>query len=323
MSIHNSPKFPIKEELTSGTDSPSNVKKTSSGNLVERMVLNTDKQPNNLKNLYQNIGTRVSKLREINEAFQHKIKGQKQEMDLLNERIVEKKKLLDFIREQKKSGNSEWFNDKYKDMCQKNEIKMKVNINHVQNDPGLKKVYHDKEKELSELQNKLNTLTKKTEHVTNEINTLRVENSKNEATLEAIIYRKDEQSKQMDKISEEANKYLKEKGQINKELVELNEKIENNKNNYETKIQELNKMIDNTKKIKEFHETLAIEKFAKNSFRKTTFGHSSVSKPTSKLSEEEKKLEELKQELKKRKRVTVYLNFSRIILLKNNKSYKI
>jgi len=122
----------------------------------------------------------------------------------------------------------------------------------------------------------------------------------------------------MDLISEEANKYLKEKGIINKELIELNQKIDTQKDVYDSKMQELNKMIDNTKKIKEFHETLAYEKFAKSNFRKT-FSTSTSQEPTNRISEEEKKLEEINKQLKKKKRTTAYLNFSRIILLKKQK----
>ena len=68
----------------------------------------------------------------------------------------------------------------------------------------------------------------------------------------------------MNKISEEANLYLKKKSTINEELINLNKQIDNDKKEHETKMQELNKMIDNTKKIKEFHETMAFEKFAIN-----------------------------------------------------------
>lgn len=76
-------------------------------------------------------------------------------------------------------------------------------------------------------------------------------------------------------------------------------------------------MIDNTKRIKEFHETLALEKFAKTSNRKTTY--TTAQQPTTKLVEEEKKLEDLNKELKKKRKQTVYLNFSRLILLKKQK----
>lgn len=131
------------------------------------------------------------------------------------------------------------------------------------------------------------------------------------------MIKKENQTKEMDIISEEANKYLVEKGNINKNIMELNEKIDKQKEVYETKMEDLNKMIDNTKRIKEFHETLALEKFAKTSYNKKNAYSSN--QPTTKLVEEEKKLEDLNKELKKKKRQTVYLNFSRIILLKKQK----
>ena len=131
------------------------------------------------------------------------------------------------------------------------------------------------------------------------------------------MMKKENQTKEMDVISEEANKYLVEKGNINKNIMELNEKIDSQKEVYETKMEDLNKMIDNTKRIKEFHETLALEKFAKTSYNKKNAYASS--QPTTKLVEEEKKLEDLNKELKKKKRQTVYLNFSRLILVKKQK----
>ncbi len=78
-------------------------------------------------------------------------------------------------------------------------------------------------------------------------------------------------------------------------------------------MQELNKMIDNTKKIKEFHETLAFEKFSNSSFRKSNYSNK---KPTSKMAEEQNKLKDLENELMRTKRRTVHLNFSKLILLK-------
>lgn len=272
------------------------------------------------KNLYQNIGTRVSKLREINETYQNKIKAQEAEMKSLDEKIKTKRYLLEVeMREHKKLKDPQWVNEKYKEMIEKDEIKMRININHVQNDPALKKIYQEKETELGSLQNKLNSLIKKTDHVKKEINTLRVENHKHKTNLNEIINKKEKQSREIDAISEEANKYLKDKGNINKELVELNEKIDEQKTLYGNKMNELDKMIDNTKKIKEFHETLAQEKFAKNSFR-NTFNSTMRSiddenKPKDKLAEEKMKLEELKSELEKRKSHTSYLNWCKIFLL--------
>ena len=56
------------------------------------------------------------------------------------------------------------------------------------------------------------------------------------------MIKKENQTKEMDMISEEANKYLVEKGNINKNIMELNEKIDNQKEIYETKMEDLNKM---------------------------------------------------------------------------------
>lgn len=195
---------------------------------------------------------------------------------------------------------------------------MEITINHVKNDPELNKLIKVYEKKCGDLKDKLNNLYSQTEYIRSDINTLRLENSKINLKLEQLTKKKEKQTNDMDLISEEANKYLKEKGIINKELIELNEKIDNQKQVYDSKMQELNKMIDNTKKIKEFHETLAYEKFAKSNFRKT-FSTSTSQEPTNRISEEEKKLEEINKQLKKKKRTTAYLNFSRIILLKKQK----
>lgn len=116
----------------------------------------------------------------------------------------------------------------------------------------------------------------------------------------------------MNKISEEANLYLKKKSTINEELINLNKQIDNEKKEHETKMQELNKMIDNTKKIKEFHETLAFEKFS--STKKG--GDNKGVKHTSKIEEEQQKLDSLENELIKIKKRTVHLNFSKLILTK-------
>ena len=47
-------------------------------------LVKADKQQNNLKNLYQNIGTRVSKLKEINEVYQQKMVNQNMLVKLNN-----------------------------------------------------------------------------------------------------------------------------------------------------------------------------------------------------------------------------------------------
>ena len=44
-------------------------------NRIEKLV-NKNAGDNHLKNLYENVGTRVSKLREINESYELKIKEQ-------------------------------------------------------------------------------------------------------------------------------------------------------------------------------------------------------------------------------------------------------
>ena len=76
------------------------------------------------------------------------------------------------------------------------------------------------------------------------------------------------------------------------ELVKLNKKIDSEKIEHEAKMQELTKMIDNTKKIKEFHETLAYEKFASTNSHRNNNGK----KATSKMQEEQNKLKELEDE---------------------------
>lgn len=288
-------------------------------NRIERLV-NQSGEPNNLKNLYENIGTRVSKLREINDGYEKKIQEQENEIKLLDERIKKKKYILEHDmrgqgekKENIKLHDAKWVNDLYQELLEKNEITMKINQNHIQNDPALKKAYQQKESELSQLKNHLNNLIKKTEHIKNEINVLRIENNKHKNNLDLILEKKERQNKEMNKISEEANKYLLKKGTINEELIKLNKKIDADKIEHESKMQELNKMIDNTKKIKEFHETLAFEKFSNSSFRKSNYSNK---KPTSKMAEEQNKLKELENELMKTKRRTVHLNFSKLILLK-------
>ena len=287
-------------------------------NRIEQLV-NKSSGKNNLKNLYENIGTRVSKLREINDTYEKKIHQQEEEIKLLDERIEKKKILLEKQmrgqggkKEDIKLHDPEWVNNLYNELLQNKEITMQINQNHIQNDPALKKAYQQKESELSQLKNHLNNLIKKTEHIKNEIN---VENNKHKNNLELILEKKEKQNKEMNKISEEANRYLQKKGTINEELIKLNKKIDTEKVEHEAKMQELTKMIDNTKKIKEFHETLAYEKFAStNSFRKSNY--SNGKKPASKMQEEQNKLKELEDELIRTKKRTVHLNFSKLILLK-------
>ena len=287
-------------------------------NRIEQLV-NKSSRKNHLKNLYENIGTRVSKLREINDTYEKKIHQQEEEIKLLDERIEKKKILLEKQmrgqggkKEDIKLHDPEWVNNLYNELLENKEITMQINQNHIQNDPALKKAYQQKESELSQLKNHLNNLIKKTEHIKNEINVLRIENNKHKNNLELILEKKEKQNKEMNKISEEANRYLQKKGTINEELIKLNKKIDTEKVEHEAKMQELTKMIDNTKKIKEFHETLAYEKFAStNSFRRTN-----EKKPASKMQEEQNKLKELEDELIRTKKRTVHLNFSKLILLK-------
>ena len=299
----------------SNADSPNRHKE----NRIEKLV-NQSGEPNNLKNLYENIGTRVSKLREINDGYEKKIQEQENEIKLLDERIQRKRYILEHDmrgqgekKENIKLHDAKWVNELYQELLEKNEITMRINQNHIQNDPALKKAYQQKESELSQLKNHLNNLIKKTEHIKNEINVLRIENNKHKNNLDLILEKKERQNKEMNKISEEANRYLLKKGTINEELIKLNKKIDADKIEHESKMQELNKMIDNTKKIKEFHETLAFEKFSNSSFRKSNYSNK---KPTSKMAEEQNKLKDLENELMRTKRRTVHLNFSKLILLK-------
>ena len=291
-------------------------------NRIEKLV-NKNTGENNLKNLYENVGTKVSKLREINDSYELKIKEQEKEIKLLDEQIKEKKHILDHDmrgqggkKGQIKLHDSKWVNDLYKKLLETGEIKMQINQNHIQNDPSLKKAYQQKESELSQLKNHLNNLIKKTEHIKNEINILRIENNKHQKNLDLILEKKEKQNKEMNKISEEANRYLLKKGTINEELIKLNKKIDQEKLEHESKMQELSKMIDNTKKIKEFHETLAFEKFSNNNAYRQSNSVSPGKKPTSKMAEEQQKLRDKEQELINTKKKTVHLNFCKLVLLK-------
>jgi hypothetical protein len=289
-------------------------------NVVEKKLLKSE--VNNKKKLYQNIGTRVSILREINESYQSKIKSQEEEIKLLDDKIQTRLNVLEKeMRDEKKLMDPEWVKKKYEEMLLRGTISSKVNRNHYLNDPELKKIDQQKQSEIAALQDKLNELKKKTEVVKEEINILRVENHKFKSNLDHLIEKKEKQTKEMDKISEEANKFLNEKDEIAQKLVDLNKKIDDEKSSYETKMLELNKMIDNTRKIKEFHETLAFEKFSKSTLRKTAFNLNTSSsnnenKPTNKIAEEENRLAEMNKELKRKKSQTVYLNLFRFIIFK-------
>jgi hypothetical protein len=130
------------------------------------------------------------------------------------------------------------------------------------------------------------------------------------------LEKKEKQNKEMNKISEEANKYLQKKGTINEELVKLNQKIEQEKIEHESKMQELTKMIENTKKIKEFHETLASEKFSSTGSLRQSKSSSMGKMPISKMAEEKQKLKEKELELNFTKKKNVHLNFCKLVLLK-------
>ena len=218
-------------------------------------------------------------------------------------------------KEDIKLHDPEWVNNLYNELLQNKEITMQINQNHIQNDPSLKKAYQQKESELSQLKNHLNNLIKKTEHIKNEINVLRIENNKHKNNLELILEKKEKQNKEMTKISEEANRYLQKKGTINEELIKLNKKIDTEKVEHEAKMQELTKMIDNTKKIKEFHETLAYEKFANTNSSKS---NNKEKKPASKMQEEQNSLKKLEDELIRTKKMN-----NNKQKLNNNNNYNI
>ena len=144
-------------------------------NRIEKLV-NKNGGDNRLKNLYENVGTRVSKLREINDNYEIKIKEQENEIKKLDEQIKEKRYILEHDmrgqggkKDEIKLHDSKWVNDLYKKLLEDGEIKMQINQNHIQNDPALKKAYQQKESELSQLKNHLNNLIKKTEHKKKEI----------------------------------------------------------------------------------------------------------------------------------------------------------
>ena len=116
-------------------------------NRIEKLV-NKNTGDNRLKNLYENVGTRVSKLREINENYEQKIKEQENEIKKLDEQIKEKRYILEHDmrgqggkRDDIKLHNSKWVNDLYKKLLEDGEIKMQINQNHIQNDIPIKKSF--------------------------------------------------------------------------------------------------------------------------------------------------------------------------------------
>ena len=89
-------------------------------NRIEKLV-NKNTGDNHLKNLYENIGTKVSKLREINDSYELKIKEQEKQIKSLDEQIKEKKHILEHDmrgqggkKEEIKLHDSKWVNDLYK-----------------------------------------------------------------------------------------------------------------------------------------------------------------------------------------------------------------
>jgi len=140
---------------------------------------------NNLKNLYQNIGTRVSKLREVNDVYQKKIKNQKEEMNKLDDEIKKKEELLNEIREAKAKNNTDFF----KKLKQEGNIKltMDITINHIKNDPELNKIIKKYENQCGDLKNKLNALHNNTESIRKNIDTLRLENLKLNQNLQDLV----------------------------------------------------------------------------------------------------------------------------------------
>ena len=141
---------------------------------------------NNLKNLYQNIGTRVSKLRETNDVYQKKIKNQKNEMTKLDEEIKNKEQLLNDIRDAKAKNNSEFFKNLKKEG--KVKLTMDITINHIKNDPELNKIIKKYENQCGELKNKLNGLHNNTDLIRKNIDTLRLENLKLNQNLQDLVY---------------------------------------------------------------------------------------------------------------------------------------
>jgi len=135
--------------------------------------------------LYQNIGTRVSKLREVNDTYQKKIKNQKEEMNKLDEEIKVKEQLLNDIRDAKAKNNNEFFKNLKKEG--KVKLTMDITINHIKNDPELNKIIKKYENQCGELKNKLNSLHNNTESIRKNIDTLRLENLKLNQNLQDLV----------------------------------------------------------------------------------------------------------------------------------------
>ena len=295
---------------------------------------NSDPKNKNLKNLYQNIGSRVSKLREINDALNGKLKNQKQNLFVNEERLQEKLSYLETLRQAKLENKKEVFNEKYKELISKNAIDLKIHYNHILYDAELKKIYEENEKEVSNLRNKLNGLVSNSKENKDKINLYRIENNKLESNLGEIIKKKESRAKAMDEMAKEANIFLMEKDIVNKEIIELNEKIDEQKELHLNKVFEIKQMIDNTKKIKQFQENFAVEKFSNtnpNYLNKRNNNINLYNSPesdnshntTNKLCEEQLKLDSLNLDLKKRKAIHAYLNFSKFIYWKKQQKLQL
>ncbi len=63
----------------SGEETQKKIKERGMSQTLDKLV-KKDGPQSNLKNLYQNIGTRVSKLKEINEIYQQKMANQNNEI---------------------------------------------------------------------------------------------------------------------------------------------------------------------------------------------------------------------------------------------------
>ena len=296
---------------------------------------NSNPKNKNLKNLYQNIGSRVSKYREINDTFNTKLSEQKQTLFVYEERLQERLKFLEELREAKAKKQTKFFNEKYKESLSKNTIELKIHTNHIKFDSEIIKIHEESEKEISNLKNKLNSLVDNSNEIKSNIDEYRKENNKLEITLADIIERKETRAKEMEIISNQANAYLNNKDEVNKNIGEINLKIEEQKENHEANIFEINQMIDNTKKIKQFQENFAVEKFSKNSNKKNISYYDPNSKSNNNdlnntaksqdsshniINEEQNRLDYLNTELKKKKVFNAYLNFSKLIYLKKQKN---
>lgn len=284
---------------------------------------NLDPKNKNLKNLYQNIGSKVSKLRELNDLYIQKISNQKKSLFVYEERLAEKMDYLEKLRQAKLRNDKEYFNKEYKELLAKNKIDLKIHYNHILYDAERKKIYEENEKEISNLRNKCNNLLDESKNIKESINLFRIENNKLQLNLKKIVDEKSEKTKKMEALSKEVNIYLKEKDLVNRQILELNLKIEDLKDNHQSKIFEIKHMIENTKKIKQLQENIALEKFSqsknfnkKNLEVKNEEKADTNKKHNNKIDEEQIKLDKLNDDLSKNKSLVAYYNFSKFIYFK-------